>query len=390
MDISKLQLVAGMVLVALASNIALAQENAVGGQVRLRGSEKPLGHVRIKVAQKPDVHDTTNDKDGVYVLLIPKSLKKFDLIYEHDNCFKVADEGILNEQAQNKRPVRELRSNSTASVRTLKSEEINEIVQQSLGMVLDGLRNEAPALLEAGQANLRALSAAAEMIGEQARAESNKGDVVKAEASYKISLGILEKASPLSDEFAGMLDQYASLLRKTGRSTLADQQAARAVQVRLQAKSFERTRPSDAMASFAFKSYSRGSLFEEWERYDSLALKHINSLPNLVGTITLLSSTEGQFGRVQVPAHGTASFRVHLEERRVPFIRILTERTVPFDLEVTGDKGRVELMRLANLITWNPTNIGKTFTVTISNKSAQKEDYVVHLSTRSSTEKAKP
>src|ERR1051325_4208341 len=108
MDFSKSQLVILLVLIALLSTVGVAQENAVAGQVRLKKSEKPLGDVRVKLAQMPNIQDTTDARDGVYVLPVPKSLKQFDLIYEHDNCFKANDEGIVNEQAQNKRPVREL------------------------------------------------------------------------------------------------------------------------------------------------------------------------------------------------------------------------------------------------------------------------------------------
>ena len=392
MDISKPQLVTAMALIALASTLALAQENAIGGQVRLRGSDKPLGQVRIKVAQKADVHDTTDDKDGVYVLSIPKTLKKFDLIYEHDNCFRVADEGILNEQAQNKRPVRELRPKSIAAVRTLTPKELNEIAEQSFEMIFHAAENNTPALFEAGQSNLLVLSAAAETIGNEAQAEAEKGQLAKAEEGYKTSLAILEKVRPASYQLAEILDEYASLLRKTGRPALADHQAAKANEARLQAQFFDKAMPTPFRAyGDEWMAYNR-RLHEpigNWSRNDKFALDHIHSLPNLEGTITLLSDTNGQFGRVSVPGKGSASFRIHVEGRRVPVLRILRGTTGQFEVEVTGAKGRVELRKWSNLVTWDP-GTSKTFTITIENKDPQKRDYVVNLSAWSSSTSAEP
>jgi hypothetical protein len=383
MDISKPQLVAVMLLIAAVSSAAVAQENAVGGQVRLRGSDKPLGQVTVKVPQVPDVNYTTDDKDGVYVLRIPKSVKKFDLIYERDSCFKAADEGILNEQAQNKRPVRELRSTSPTAVRTLPPGELNEIIDRSLEMRIHAIQNNTPALFEAGQSNLSTLAATALTIGNEGQTEAEKGQIDKAEESYKISLAILEMVKPTSYQFAGMLDQYASLLRKTGRSALADQQAARADAVRLQVRSYQTANP------FTYETYESGVAYkawlnprnwsQSWSRSDKFALENVDSLPNLVGTITVLSGITGQIGRASVPGRGSASFRLYLEEPRAPVLRLLTAAATPFEVEVTGDKGPVQLRRVDNIVTWDPGD-SKTFTITISNKEPQTRDYVVSLS----------
>lgn len=380
MDIPKLKLVIILVLITVASSAALAQDNAIGGQVRLRGSEKPLGHARIKVAQKPEVQDVTDDKDGVYVLLIPKALKKFDLIYEHDNCFQVADEEIANEQAQHKRPVRELRSSSVAAVRNLTPAELNEIVDQANEMTSHGVQTETLALLEAGQTNLRILSTTAESIGKEAVREAEKGDVIKAEISYKTSIAILIKTSPASYEFATILEQYATFLRKTGRPELANQQAAKANEIRLQVQFYERFKPIQSEADFkAYRGWIDRGLGANRSHYDEFALEHLDLLPNLIGTITLLSDKDGQFGRISVPGGRSASFRVHLEGQRIPFLRILTKTKAPYAIEVTGDKGQIEPTQFANLITWS-TGTSKTFTVTIINRDFQKQDYVVNLS----------
>lgn len=384
MDIPKLQLVSILVLITLASTTAAAQENAIGGQVRLRGSEKGLGHAKVTVAQKPEINNTTDDKDGVYVLLVPKALKKFDLIYEHDNCFRLADEEIPNEQAQHKRPFRELRSNSVAAVRALTPEELNEIVTRANDMTLKGLQTNTLPLLEAGQTNLRILATTAETIGKEATEEAKKGDVAKAEKSYKTALAILEKTTPASYQFARMLDEYAAFLRKTGRSELAKEQAAKANDIRSQAQFFQGIKPfapyeSKAYASKLIDSWFESNLIGNTARYDKFALEHLDSLPNLVGTITLLSETDGQFGHVSVPGGGSASFRVHLEDNRVPFLRILTKTELPYEIEVTGDKGRIEPTQFGNLITWS-TGSSRTFTVTIINKDPHKQDYVVNLS----------
>jgi len=308
MDISKIPLVAVMMVIVLVSTAAVAQENAVGGQVRLRGSDKPLGQVEIKVAQMPEVRYTTDDKDGVYVLLIPKSLKSFDLIYEHDSCFRMADEGIRNEQAQNKRPVRKLRPFSPSAVRSLTPAELNEIIDRSREMKMNALANNTPALLEAGQANLYALSAAAQTIGNEAQSEVEKGQLGKAEESYKLSIAIFNKVRPATYQLAVMHDRYAALLRKTGRAELADQQAARANEVRLQAKSYENVNPLMLQGEGIQRSIHTYHAWldpfdqiEEWSRSDKFALKHIDSLPNLVGTMTVISGVTGLFGRVSLP-----------------------------------------------------------------------------------------
>jgi hypothetical protein len=261
-------------------------------------------------------------------------------------------------------------------------------------MAVQGLGNDLPALSMAGRSNLSALSVTGEAIGSEAHAQAERGQVAKAEESYKISLAILEKTNPASYRLAKMLDDYAFLLRKTGRPTLADQQTAKANDIRLQAQFLEEAVPFHSPTRDAY-TYQAALLYHRsqfWSRakYDKFALEHIGSLPNLVGTTMLLSNTgDGQFGRVSVPAKGSADFRIHLEEAAVPVLRILTGITAPFEVEVAGDKGRVKLTRVSNLITWNPET-DKTFTITIANKSPEKRDYVVNLSARSSVLQTEP
>jgi hypothetical protein len=373
MDFSKSQLVILFVLTALLSTVGVAQENAVAGQVRLKKSEKPLGDVRVELAQMPNIHCTTDARDGVYVLPVPKSLKQFDLIYEHDNCFKANDEGILNEQAQNKRPVRELIPRSVAAIKDLSNEELTAIVNSANKMRVRGLLNNLPILASAGESNLSDLANAANKISREAEAHITQGRTAEADVAYKTAINILEKTKPQSFELAGLHDNYASLLRKMNRDELAKQQSTKADEIRLQA---ERRNRVYLVANNLGSAEYVGQIWSE--ESDKFATDHANELPDLQGTVTVLSDAARQFGRISVPGRGSATFQVYVEKHFTAYLRILRSEEVQYDIAISDDKGKVKLESFHNAFLWDAVS-KKTFTVTVSNNDPQKRDYVVHL-----------
>src|SRR5437773_6817011 len=147
---------------------AYGQENAIGGSVRAKKGDYPIGDVTVTLAQNTAIHDNTREKDGVYVLLVPKSNKNIDLVYEHKNFLRATDQGIINEQAQNKRPIVFMRANDPQSVGALSDEELDDVVTRSKLMLILGAANNLPVLAKAGDDNLRDLQTAALTFREEA------------------------------------------------------------------------------------------------------------------------------------------------------------------------------------------------------------------------------
>lgn len=199
-------------LAPLLTGTVYSQENAVGGSVRAKKGRFPLPGVRVTVAQKDEIYDNTRDGDGVYVLLVPKSIKKIDLVYEHQG-FLTARDTVTNEQAQNKRPIVYMRSNDPESIGALSESEL-EIVAGETASLIDINAEYLPALAKAGRDNQLSLLAAALKIKTLALQNAAEGNNDEAESKLLRCISIQEKVAPNTGVLAQTYDDYAQILKQ--------------------------------------------------------------------------------------------------------------------------------------------------------------------------------
>lgn len=387
MGIRNLWRIAAAFIVALiGAGFTYGQENAIGGSVRTR-KDVPLAGVKVHVAQKPSVYDQSREKDGVYLLSVPKSLTKIDLIYECQGYLKVTDT-IKNEQEQNKRPIITMRENDPQSIGELRDEELTEIVATANRIRERGKLEAMPAFVEMSEENLKSLSNAASSLRLQGRRYSSEAKYGEAEARFTKALVINQTLNPNSWEVAQTMDDYAYVLEKTNRGAKAAEMTTRALSIR--AGAYRNDFAKFDFASFNFMAdptdfldrsrshWVSASMISKAE--EDFVLKSAASLPNLDKTTIPLFNAGGQFGKLSVASGQSQSFKVYVSADSWPFITILGS---PKDLEfVVADENGAEITKgksQARMILWVAKRAG-TYTVTVSNPGSQPNEYVLGLS----------
>lgn len=221
-----------IIFIWAASGAAHGQDNAVGGSVHTRNGDVPLAGVTVTVVQQPTINDMTRDKDAVYLLPVPVSLKRFHLKYDHPEFLKAADEDIPNDQRKNKRPIVMMRSNKTADIGNLSPEELQQIVADARRFQLIGITEEMPALADVGTSNLNTLLNASIVLRGEARKASAADDVERAHTRYLAAASI--QAIIGSREEAQTLNDHAEMWERRGDSARARTLRMRAAEIRKQ------------------------------------------------------------------------------------------------------------------------------------------------------------
>lgn len=393
----RLILVVAIILTCLPAAVSYGQENAVGGSVRTKKDNIPIEGVEVIVVQMPSIKDVTRAEDAVYVLPIPKSLKKFHLRYKHQNYLEATDEDITNEQGQNKRPIVKMRSNKVAELSTASEEEIAQVVADSKRMIRRGLYEEVPALVDAGKSNLDTLENVAGSLSDEARSFLKSGDTARAERQYEKSIAFYTNVNPRSEKLARTLDEYAALLNTTNRKEKANALATRATTIRRDNRAlFEFTQRQDLVAhrqdfyerrKAAIAMLSTANNYEalqflqdliEGESADKFALENANNLPNFEQVIVPLFSGQ-QYGRLEIPAGKVSKFKVYAHAGTAPRIRALNSSTNVVEVSVSDERGAEVGKAMGFPITWEAKKTG-TYTITLSNKTSTDVRPVLNLS----------
>lgn len=220
-----------LLFVLLAGRAACgAQDNAVGGAVWSQLDEKPLAGVIVVLIQNEKIKDTTGEKDGVYLLRVPRSMSTFDLSFRHPAYMPKTLRNLKNTEREHKvKPVK-LASYQGASIRRLSVGEIEQLIADAREELSQATSGSDAALWEAGTTTLRLLVNAAGGFDEQARQEADAGNHDAAEALLKRALHIKSRILHAGDPaLAGTALAYAELLDKLGRKAEAGVLRQRAV-----------------------------------------------------------------------------------------------------------------------------------------------------------------
>jgi hypothetical protein len=164
-----------LVFIALCVWPAAAQDgNAVGSSVRDASSKQPLDIVTVSVVQDSHVQDTTRQGDGAYILKVPISLGRFDILFTKAGYLDWVDLDVPNKQGQQKRPI----------VYMIRKTQVKQLAQKELGDLADQAQKvikrarDAPApvkkvLLNSAKGNLDVIQASIDP-------DDPKGKLIKA------------------------------------------------------------------------------------------------------------------------------------------------------------------------------------------------------------------
>ena len=210
----------GLLLFVLlaARDVYGVQDNAVGGTVWSQVDNKPLAGVTVVLMQNETVKDTTSDKDGVYVLRVPRSISTLHLTFKHPAYMPKTLRNLKNTEPQHKVKTVKLTPYDAASIRRLDEDVIQQLIADARDEISQTASGWDAALWETGTTTLRLLVNAAGAFDEQARQEDAAGNYAAAESLLKkalyIKANILSRGDPaLSETVLG----YAELLDKLGR-----------------------------------------------------------------------------------------------------------------------------------------------------------------------------
>lgn len=201
-----------------------AQDNAVGGTVRSLADDKPLAGVTVALAQNDQVKDTTSDRDGVYVLRVPRSIATLHLVFKHPAYMRKTLRNIKNTEPQHKVKIVKLTPYDSASLNRLGEEAVQQLIAEARAEIGQTTAGWDAALWETGTTTLRLLVNAAGALDEQARQESETGNYAAAEAllrrALRVKSEILNRGDPAVEE---TVQAYAELLDKLGRKDEASE-----------------------------------------------------------------------------------------------------------------------------------------------------------------------
>ena len=241
------------------------QKNSVVGSVKNFDGE-PLADVAVTVAQAPSIQRRTRHDDGLYGLVVPDSLKKFDLIFDHPNYLKAFDRNIMNRDPLIIRNVVVLTPKSPKAIAALSEQDLDRLIGDSYEAIsaLGGhhaelsearkarqaLRvprpEELTPLARAGLENLAYLLEMARLFAREGMGYVRSPRLETAEKAAKLSGGAQEAGrllrqalaiqerllSPQDRELADTLQVYAEFLWGTGQRAEAEKFFQRAEGIR--------------------------------------------------------------------------------------------------------------------------------------------------------------
>jgi tetratricopeptide (TPR) repeat protein len=327
------------------------QENAVAGTVRSTAAETvPLADVTVILVQKDDIHDQTRREDGVYLLNVPKSIKRFDLVYKHPTHLDAQDDKVSNDQAQNKRPIVMMIPTSVAAIGKLSDEEVEQIIDDAKEAIQRGQTEGLPVLLEAGKGNLEKFQSIATELNNSAETYVNQGKYADAGLLIKRALVIREKAlGPDHPKVALSLESYAALLRKTGDAAKAEELAARATAIR--------TKNADPRTL------------------------NVARMPNWANA-SIITYSGDQFGKLRVAPGGSNDFTLDVRSILPTRIEIAGAEQSGFDLSVIDESGRIVAAKsnLTNMgaLELAPLRQGR-YIIRLLNKGFKAINYMVRI-----------
>jgi hypothetical protein len=234
---------------------------------------------------------------------------------------------------------------------------------------------------------------AAESFSEEAQQKRKAGDAAAAETSYLKSIQIQERVDPHSPQLARTLEDYAALLRASNRKEDADVFTVRAANVR---NNIFGNQEWPEAGLFRFDFYAKGygvytgltygetaRLIEsdaEAKAAAKFAVENASKLPNIEGTIIALSGAGEHFGRLLISSNKSGTFKVYVRQGNVTLLKVLNSSKEEFDITVSDEQGAPIQKAGLEFAAWESMKTG-TYTITLSNKTARRLDYVLSLST---------